>query len=163
MIKAMPTCLSPAMKLSIFLLAAIAASPAAATLGQPVTVPPTTLTGPSAGARLQAVRPSHYVVTESQLESGTSVREYSNVNGLVFAVDWSGPVIPDLDLILGAYFSVFQADTAQARSEGRYRAPVNVTRSDIVIRSNGRMRNFFGHAYVPSLVPIGLNIQDVLP
>ena len=38
-----------------------------------------------------------------------------------------------------------------------------MARDGLVLRSNGRMRQFFGYAYAPALVPAGLNIQDVLP
>jgi hypothetical protein len=31
-----------------------------------------------------------------------------------------------------------------------------------VVRSNGRMRNFFGDAQAPALIPSGVNIHDVL-
>ncbi len=134
-----------------------------AVLGQSSAISPVTQASPSSGYRLKTIRPSLYIVTESQLGSGTLIREYSDLNGLVFAVDWSGPVIPDLASLLGAYFSWFKAHTDQARSEGNYRAPVNVDRNDVVIRSNGRMRNFFGHAYVPTLVPAGVTLEDFLP
>lgn len=136
--------------------------PAVAVLGQKTVIEPTAPIVPLSGVRLQSFRPSQFSVAESQLQSGTSIREYADLTGRVFAVDWSGPLLPDLSSVLGAYFGVLQEDVAQARSEGRYRAPVNVNRSDVVIRSNGRMRNFFGHAYIPSMVPVGVNIQDVL-
>ena len=150
------------MRFLFFWVAFFLASPALATLGQTMIIQPGAISSLTSGARLQSIRPSLYLTNESQLESGTSVREYSDLNGLVFAVDWSGPVIPDLISILGIYFNIFQMDVAQARLEGRYRAPVNVSRDGVVIRSNGRMRTFFGHAYLPSLVPSGVNIGDVL-
>ena len=37
-----------------------------------------------------------------------------------------------------------------------------LNRDGVVVRSNGRMRNFFGHAYLPSRVPNNVNIADVL-
>ncbi len=71
--------------------------------------------------------------------------------------------MPDLTLLLGDYFKTFKLETEQARLRGRRGSPVNIERADLIVRSNGRMRGFFGYAYVPGLVPAGVNIQDVLP
>ena len=106
---------------------------------------------------------SLYVLHEVQLENGTLVREYATPAGIVFAVTWQGPVLPDLRLLLGGYFSTFKAETDQARLVGRRGSSVHVDRDGLVIVSSGRMRNFFGHAYAPDLIPAGVNIQDVLP
>ena len=49
---------------------------------------------------------------------GTSVREYRlGADGKVFAVSWSGPVIPDLRQVLGSYYAQFaQAARHQHRT-----------------------------------------------
>jgi len=118
------------------------------------------------GARLlaatPAVRSSLYTLHEVRLETGTSVREYATPAGRVFAVSWHGPVLPDLSALLGDYFNTFKFETEQARRIGRRGAPVNIGRDDLVLRSNGRMRNFIGYAYAPALIPTGVNIKDVL-
>ena len=107
-------------------------------------------------------RSSLYTLHEVTLESGTLVREYVTPAGIVFVVTWQGPVLPDLSLLLGNYFSAFKAEAEQARRLGRRGSPTTVRQTDLVVVSSGRMRNFFGHAYAPDLVPTGLNIQDVL-
>lgn len=104
-----------------------------------------------------------YEVVEVILENGTSVTEYSRADGLVFAVAWSGPVLPDLKVLLGAYFQTFQQETAQARLSGKRGGPMNVNTEGLVVHSGGHMRQFFGHAYAPALVPADVVIQDVLP
>lgn len=140
------------------------ASPAMAALGQA----PSRLaaSSPAVGPRMLALVPTakvgSYTVQETQLENGTTVREYATPAGLVFAVAWQGPVLPDLDVLLGAYFNTFRLETEQARLLGRRGAPVDMNRDGLVVRSNGRMRNFFGHAYAIDLVPAGLTIKDVL-
>jgi hypothetical protein len=101
-------------------------------------------------------------VSESTLESGTTVKEFMDAQGMVFAVQWVGPVMPELDDLLGTYFKIFQLHTKQMRSQGQFRTAVNIARSDVVVRSNGRMRNYFGSAYVPTLVPTQVNIDDIL-
>src|SRR5665647_917035 len=140
---------------------------ATATLGQaPSTLPASSTSTPAVGARMLAatptVRSSLYTLHEVQLENGTIVREYATPAGQVFAVAWRGPVLPDLSALLGGYFNTFKAETDQARMTGRRGSPVNIERNGLVVRSNGRMRNFFGHAYAPDLVPTGVNIKDVL-
>lgn len=138
----------------------VLANPAMATLGQS----PSRLA--ASGARMLAIVPTamagSYGVQETQLENGTTVREYVTPAGLVFAVAWQGPVLPDMDVLLGGYFNTFKLETEQARRFGRLGSPVNMARDGLVVRSNGRMRNFFGHAYTIDLIPAGVIIKDVL-
>jgi hypothetical protein len=143
---------------------AIVMSPAVAALGQ---APSKFVASPATpAAKLLSAAPatgiSIYRVQETLLENGTTVREYATPAGLVFAVAWQGPILPDLDVLLGNYFHSFKLETDQARLFGRRGAPVDMTRDGLVVRSNGRMRNFFGHAYVVDLVPAGVSIKDVL-
>lgn len=151
--------------LSLFCVAfAVLANPAKAALGQA----PSRLavSSPALGARMLAIVPTtrvgSYTVQETQFENGTTVREYATSAGIVFAVAWQGPVLPDLDVLLGGYFNTFKLETEQARLLGRRGAPVDMARDGLVVRSNGRMRNFFGHAYAADLIPAGLAIKDVL-
>ena len=138
--------------------------PAWAALGQMSAKP--VAVSPSPSARMLALAPAlkhaSYTVEETQLENGTSVREYATPAGLVFAVAWQGPVLPDLSLLLGNYFNAFKLETDQARLLGRRGAPVDMSRDTLVVRSNGRMRNFFGHAYATDLVPSGVSVKDIL-
>jgi Protein of unknown function (DUF2844) len=118
--------------------------------------------GPS-GARLQAtVRPANFTVHETGLESGTTVTEYATTSGVVFAVQWRGPVLPDLDGLLGTYFAAFKKEAQQARAAGRRGSPMTVVTDALVVNSTGRMRNFAGWAYAPGLVPSDVAIKDVL-
>lgn len=149
------------------LMLAVSSYEAMATLGQaPSALPAASSSAPASGARMSAASPAArsglYTLHEVQLESGTTVREYVTPAGLVFAVAWRGPVLPDLSTLLGDYFKTFQAETDQFRLAGRRGSPVNIERDGLVIRSNGRMRNFFGYAYAPDLIPAGVNIKDVL-
>ena len=141
----------------------VVANPAVAALGQ---APSSLAASPVSGARMLAAvstaRVGSYTIRETQLENGTTVREYVTPAGLVFAVAWQGPVLPDLDVLLGGYFNTFKLETEQARLLGRRGSPVDMARDGLVVRSNGRMRNFFGHAYATDLIPAGLAIKDVL-
>jgi hypothetical protein len=140
------------------LLLTICGGNACAALGQAPSV-----YGVSALVSTPAVQSGVYRHHRTQLENGTTIDEYSMSAGSVFAVAWRGPVLPDLQILLGSYFEIFKATTEQTRASGVRGGPVTVDRDDLVLNSNGRMRNFFGYAYLPALVPGGVNIKDVLP
>ena len=158
------TTLKPLLLSLLFSMPCIFASPAWAALGQ-MSSRPVALSSLS-GARMLALPPAArlgpYTVQETRLENGTNVQEYATPMGLVFAVAWQGPVLPNLDVLLGNYFNTFKLETDQARLLGRRGAPVDMSRDGLVVRSSGRMRNFFGHAYAIDLVPAGVSIKDVL-
>lgn len=134
---------------------------------------PSTLAGnastPSAVAtarRLSASAPaatSLYTVQETQLENSTVVREYATPAGLVFAVTWQGPVLPNLQILLGNYFPALQQEITQAQQAGRQRTRVLMQTPGLVVNSSGRMGHFKGHAYTPDQVPAGVDIQPLLP
>ncbi len=99
-----------------------------------------------------------YSVHEVLSPYGTSVREFVSPAGIVFAVTWKGPFMPDLRQTLGAYFSSYES----ASHAGRFgHSHVVVKQPDLVVRSSGRPRAFFGIAYVPQLVPAGVSIDQL--
>ncbi|NVO07632.1 MAG: DUF2844 domain-containing protein [Rhodoferax sp.] len=89
------------------------------------------------------------------LPNGLTLRQYVNAAGLVFAVGWEGPVLPDFERLLGPYFAAY--DTALRQQ----RRGVNVQAADLVIESGGMMRSFNGRAYLPPGVPATLPAQDI--
>jgi hypothetical protein len=139
---------------------------AMATLGQAPTavmVSPksTTVAAAKRLAAMATTPSSSYTIHETSLENGTTVREFSTPAGVVFAATWRGPVLPDMGTLLGDYFKIFKAETDHARALGK-RGSVNIQRSNLVVSSGGRMRNFFGYAYAPGLIPTGVNVNDLL-
>jgi hypothetical protein len=103
---------------------------------------------------------AQYDLHEITTEAGTQVHEYTTPQGTVFALTWQGPLPPDLRQLFGAYYKQFQdAAAAQART-GMHRL-LNVVQPDLVVQSTGRMRDFRGKAYVPSLVPAGVAVADL--
>ncbi len=138
---------------------------ALATLGQAPSAPvASSASSATPAARMLAAVPASnaYTVHETLLDSGTTVREFATPAGVVFALAWRGPVLPDLTALLGNYFPTFQAVTNEARQAGRRGGPVVLARDGLVVHSNGHMRNFFGDAWAPVLIPSGVNIHDVL-
>ncbi len=71
---------------------------------------------------------------------------------------WRGPSPPNLQLILGQYFSAYQAAAKQPVVRHRL---VSVTGSDLVIESSGKMRAFVGRAWVPALLPSGVTAAEI--
>ncbi len=145
--------------LSMLLLAG-ALGDASAALGNAPSV-----AAPAPGSkRLAATAPASigYTVQEVVLSTQTRVREYVNAEGIVFAVSWKGPVLPDFGALLGSYATTFQSQMKDAGRASMRRAPVQLKKDGLVLRSMGRMGNFFGSAYAPSLIPSGVSINDVL-
>ena len=123
--------------------------------------------GTSAAAdtrQLQAALPAAtYTVWTSVLATGTVVQEYVNASGQVFALSWQGRLLPDLNSFLGTYAGEYQQAVDQKQSSSQRNAFVSTHKTNIVISSHGRMGNFKGHAYLPALVPSGLNIEVLFP
>ncbi len=168
--------------LSLAVLCVAWAHNAMAALGQPL--PPGTSTTPGSTARASgtttgastgalvsakaAVTPtttsaSSYTVSKTVLDNGTTISEYATPAGLVFALSWEGPFMPDLNNLLGSYFSTFKAQADAGRATRNIGTPVGVDTGKLVVRSSGRMRNYSGYAYAPDLIPSGVSISDVLP
>jgi hypothetical protein len=131
--------------------------PAVAALGGDVT------TVAADGARMKAeVRVAStaaaYTVHEFTTSTNTVVREYAAQNGKVFALTWKGPTMPDLEQILGVYYNDYQNAANTPHIGHRH---LSIERSDLVIHSNGRMRDFSGSAYVPGLFPANFTLADI--
>jgi len=101
-----------------------------------------------------------FTVREIQLPTRTVLREYVSPAGKVFAVTWHGPVIPDLQQILGAYYQPFKAATAgtQRSADHHHQA---IDQADLVVRTSGQMRSHHGLIYVPSLLPQNVTLSDI--
>ena len=99
-----------------------------------------------------------YRLHEINMISGTTLHEYVNAAGMVFAVAWRGPTLPNLKATLGDYFDTY---VATARLKVSPHRAVRVQQEDLVIESTGHMRAFSGVAYVPSLMPAGVVAGDL--
>jgi hypothetical protein len=86
------------------------------------------------------------------------VREYAAPGGMVFAVGWDGPAMPDLRQTLGAHYDEYLA-AAHANQGGHHHLAAQ--RGDLVLVSNGHMRAFAGRAYLASAVPPGVSLEEL--
>lgn len=139
------------------LLLAIACLPALAALS----AAPTDFGAKQTGikARILAAQSVNYRVSESTLDTGTVVREYVSNQGLVFAVSWSGPRMPDLESLLGQHFATMRAENSKFPRAGR--SQVRIERPDVSIVVSGHMRAFEGKAWVQKDFPAGFSVNDI--
>ena len=107
-----------------------------------------------------AVTPSPLAVEEIVTDNGMRVREFLTGQGVVFAVAWEGPVMPNLAQLLGAKFSSYTA-ALTARDRPELRHGVRVATPDLVVESEGHLRAFVGRAYLPVLLPPGITLSQL--
>jgi hypothetical protein len=93
-----------------------------------------------------------------RLQSGTLVHEYLR-GGKVFAVAWGGAVLPDLRLLLGAYFEPY-VQSPQSRGTGHHHMRQVVT-PEWVVQSAGHHESFVGRAWLPAQLPKGFDLDTV--
>ncbi len=113
-----------------------------------------------------------YVLHEITTSTGAKVREFVTPGGAVFGIAWDGQFPPNFELLLGAYYPQAQQAAAQSKAartqmqqEGK---PVRTGRSAAVIDTPGlvlyqvgHMRSFHGMAYIPQLVPQGVQTSEI--
>jgi hypothetical protein len=108
-------------------------------------------------AGLRSASVPQYTQFEMQTPSGTLVREYVSPAGVVFAVVWNGPSLPDLRQLLGRYFARY----IDAEAGGAGAGPRLIAQPDLVVHAGGHMRAFFGRALVPDLIPAGVSLDEI--
>jgi len=133
--------------------------PAAASLGDGVDS--ITLDQQQMNATVQTAQVGSYTVYTLTSPSGTVVREYLSSGGVVFAVAWQGPFVPSMQQILDTYFQAYSSAANLQRESHVGRRPLNIQQPGLVVQTGGHMRDYFGRAYVPSLLPSGVNPNDV--
>jgi hypothetical protein len=102
-----------------------------------------------------------YTVQEIQGSNGIVVREYLSNGGKVFGVAWQGPWPPDLHQLLGSYFGQFEQALKAQRAEHIGRRPLLINQPGLVVGMGGHPRSFFGHAYVPDMLPAEVHAEDI--
>ena len=118
--------------------------------------------------QMKATRTIHsyekYSVHEVTTPYGTVMREYVSPAGQVFGVAWRGPFLPNLQQLLGGNYGKFAQAAQDARNAQPRRSrnlPVTVEQPDLVVHSGGHIRAFIGHAYVPGMIPQGVEAQEI--
>ncbi len=91
-----------------------------------------------------------YTVFTHTTPEGVKVRQFVSTTGLVFAVAWEGPLLPDMERLLGTYFPLYQNALQQRKRSVRVDTP------SLLLESGGMMRAFVGRAYLPDRLPLGV-------
>jgi len=108
---------------------------------------------------LRSVAAQHYVTHQIRTSNGQNVREFVSPEGTVFGVAWDGPFQPDLQQLLGSYFEPMKKAVAEQQRHGH--GPVSIEMPGLVFQQSGHMRSFQGRAYVPSMVPQGVDVSEI--
>jgi hypothetical protein len=113
------------------------------------------------GAITRVGQTSAYAVHEIRAATGTVVREFVSPAGKVFAVAWEGPFQPDLHQLLGVYFEQFTRAAQAARAGRSGHRPLVVREAGLVVEIGGHPRAFAGRAYLPDMVPQGVQAATI--
>jgi len=110
------------------------------------------------GASVRITRTATHAVHELQTPGGQMIREYVSPSGTVFGIAWQGASKPDLKQLLGDHFEEVQ-QAMQRR--GVKRGPVVINEPDVAFEMGGHMRAFAGRAYLPQLLPPGVQADAI--
>jgi len=113
------------------------------------------------GGNVQAISSDRYWVYEVRIPTGTIVREYVSPLGVVFAVAWQGPLVPEFQQFLGASFQEYTDALHSQKSPSFSRRPVFVRLKDFVLENSGHLGAFYGRAYLPHAVPQGVEVAEL--
>ncbi len=100
-------------------------------------------------------------VHELRLADGSSIRQFINTQGIVYAVAWSTRVKPDFTQLLGRYAADFDAGAAMALRTPGIKRSAFVDRGDLVVQSGGRQGAFVGKAWLKSQLPAGTHADAI--
>jgi len=104
---------------------------------------------------------SLYNVHEIQNDT-TKIREISDKNGVVFAVIWDGQIHPDFSNLFGNYFKDYIAAMKERKKKMHFRTHSSRLQTEnLVVIQSGHMKSMHGRAYVPALVPKGVNVDEI--
>jgi hypothetical protein len=104
------------------------------------------------------VQSTAYSVQRLSQDNGTVIDEYLSPAGTVFALHWRGPRPPDLKPLLGSYYVEYQNYYSQPHVHTSH---VRIEGTNLRYAAGGHMRAYWGTAWVPTLVPAGLNTGDL--
>jgi len=99
-----------------------------------------------------------YQIHEMQHPSGTIVREFVSPQGQVFAVNWSGRVPTNLQQLLGPHYEQF-TKSALVRTGSHHMLRIN--QPDLVLTNVQYLRHYEGQAYIPAMVPTGVDTSQL--
>lgn len=111
-------------------------------------------------ASVKVTQEANYSVHEMQSPGGTTVKEFVSPEGNVFAVSWQGEFPPQMQQILGSYYNHYAA-VVSARPKHYGHRPLDIQQAGLVIQTGGHMRDYFGRAYIPDMLPTGVKANEI--
>lgn len=111
--------------------------------------------------KLSSTANGAYTIEEIQAPTGVVVREYVSSSGTVFAVTWHGPTRPDLRQVLVTYMTTFTEALQAQRGSRVVRGALVIRQPGLVVEMGGHMRWLVGRAYVPNMVPAGVQMEEI--
>ncbi len=100
-------------------------------------------------------------VHELRLADGSSIRQFINAQGIVYAVAWSTRTKPDFTQLLGRYAADFDAGAAVALRTPGIKRSIAIDQGDLVLQSGGRLGAFVGKAWLKSQLPVGTSANAI--
>lgn len=102
-----------------------------------------------------------YAIHQIADKNKTVVREYVSPDGRVFGVAWQGPFLPSMAQILGSYLQQYHDAVEKEHAKGPGRRPLMINEPGLVVGTSGHMGAYYGRAYVPDLLPQGVDPKEV--
>ena len=97
----------------------------------------------------------------STMGDGVKMKEYFDSSGRMFAVTWVGFTHPDLVKILGTYWNDYHSINVMNNNLSTRRHNEKVETENVVVEKFGRMRMVGGRAYIPSMIPKGVDLNEI--
>ena len=107
-----------------------------------------------------AAETASYTVRSFVTARGVKIREYVAPSGTIFGVGWEGHRPPDLTVLLGSYYGEYATASEAVRHKDLHRSRTVGTNTVVVM--SGRFGHVTGSAYVPGLVPSGVDAKTVV-
>ena len=87
------------------------------------------------------------------------IKEFISLSGTVFAIAWTGKAHPDLSKLLGSYWGEYSQSVKNQSTHHRTQGKTQT--NNIVVEKSGHMRALTGRAYIPSLLPLGIAVDEI--
>jgi hypothetical protein len=101
-----------------------------------------------------------FIIQEIATDSGMRVREFLTPSGVVFALSWSGPALPDLQQLLGASYLDYSHALSQLKQRGSKRS-VRLASDALIVEQEGHLRSYVGRAILPGVLPAGVPVAEL--
>jgi hypothetical protein len=139
----------------------LASAGAGATLGEPVASVDIDRAQLRGEHRVVQTLSTRFQVHQITLADGSSIREFVAPGGVVFAVCWSTRLKPRLESLLGAQAGRYAAAASAALATPGVRHAASLSSGDLVVQANSHLNAHVGLAYLRSLVPEGVRIDEL--